>query len=74
MNSKCNNNFQRLFFSTYYFNFLSSLFIFSFPFDSKKQWIVNTENTEIDLLESESNQTKYLNDFDTENAEEYEIE
>jgi len=35
------------------------------------------ENTETDLLESESNQTsitKYLNNFDAENSEEYEIE
>lgn len=46
-------------------------------FISKKQWIVNTEQMEIDLLESESNQTsitKYLNNSEMENVEEYEIE
>ncbi|XP_027850429.2 uncharacterized protein LOC114129790 [Aphis gossypii] len=45
--------------------------------DNKKQWIVNTEQMEIDLLESESNQTsitKYLNNSEMENVEEYEIE
>jgi len=53
------------------------LLIFTFMFISKKQWIINTEQMEIDLLESESNRTsitKYLNNSETENVEEYEIE
>lgn len=46
-------------------------------FISKKQWIINTEQIGIDLLESESNRTsitKYLNNSETENVEEYGIE
>lgn len=53
------------------------MFILSFTFVSKKQWIIETDQSEFELLESESNQTaitKNVNNFDTENAEEYEIE
>ncbi|XP_025205925.1 uncharacterized protein LOC112602183 [Melanaphis sacchari] len=45
--------------------------------DNKKRWIINTEQNEINLLESKSNQTsitQYLNNSETENVEEYEIE